>query len=153
MSRPTPGRIAPLAAAMVFGGLSLGLLMSCTEVQAVAAGTGRLEQVRLGFGLDAEGQVSAGCVASSFSLTDPIHLSMQVTGADAGSLLSVSVLDVVTQRIAWREDRSLPAGGSLQSFEIGRGIARGRYRVESTLGGKATNPRPFVVHDKLRSAR
>ncbi len=142
----------PLLAGALLGGLSLGGLVSCTPVEAVAAETGRLEQMRLGFALDVMGRVTPGCTASSFSVTDPIHLSLQVTGATEGSLVSVSVRDVVTQRIAWSEDRSVPAGGSHQTFEIGRGIAQGNYRAQSTLGGKAARPQPFVVHAKLRSS-
>jgi hypothetical protein len=152
MARPRAKRIAPLLAGVLFGGLSLGTLVSCTTAEAVAVGTGRLDQVRLGFGLDATGRVTPGCTASSFSVTDPIHLSMQVTGAAEGSLVGVSVRDVVTQKIAWREERSVPAGGSYQTFEIGKGIAPGRYRAESTFGGNTTDPRPFVVHAKLRSS-
>jgi len=152
MAHPKATGIAPLLAGVLFGGLSLGTLVSCTAAEAVAVGKGRIDEVRLGFGLDATGRVTPGCASSSFSVRDPIHLSMQVTGATAGSLVSVSVRDVDTQRIAWREDRAVPPGGSFQAFEIGRGIALGRYRAESTLGDKTTNPRPFVVHARLRSS-
>ncbi len=141
----------PLAA-FVLCGLSLGTLVSCSSAEAVAEGTGRLEQVRLGFALDPSGRVSAGLTAGSFSLTDPIHLSLQVTGAAPGSSVSVAVRDVVTQRIAWHEERTVPLGGSSQTFEIGRGIAEGSYRAESMLAGRAAKPHPFVVHAKLRSS-
>ena len=125
--------------------------MSCGPAEAGAAETGRLLHVRLGFALDPMGRVTPGCAASSFSVTDPIHLSLQVTGATAGSLVSVSIRDAGTQHIAWREVREVPAGGSYQTFEVGRRIARGTYQVHSTLGGKAAKPQPFVVHEKLRS--
>jgi len=153
VSRSKGAAIAPLSALALFGGLSLGTLVSCTSAEAVAEGTGRLEQVRLGFALDGTGRVSSGCASSSFSLADPIHLSLQVTGAKVGSEVSVSVRDVVTHRVAWHEKRSVPLGASYQTFEIGRQIAQGSYRAESTLGGApAKNPRSFVVHARLRSS-
>lgn len=150
---PILGAIAPLSALVLFGGLSLGTFVSCSSAEAEAEDTGRLEQVRVGFGLDATGRVSPGLAASSFSLTDPIHLSLQVTGATRGSSVSVAVRDVTTQRIAWREERSVQLGGSYQTFKIGREIALGSYRAESMLGDRATTSRPFVVHAKLRSSR
>jgi plasmid stability protein len=145
--------MVPLPALVLLCGLSFGSFVSCTSAEAEAEGTGRVEQVRLGFALDDLGRVSAGLAASSFSLTDPIHLSLEVTGATAGSSVTVTVRDVVTQRVAWREERPVPAGGSYQTFAIGRELALGSYRAESTLGGGAAQLRPFVVHPQLRSSR
>jgi plasmid stability protein len=153
MPRARLAAMVPLPALVLLCGLSFGSFVSCTSAEAEAEGTGRLEQVRLGFALDGSGRVSTGLAATSFSLTDPIHLSLEVTGATAGSSVIVSVRDVVTQRVAWREERPVPAGGSFQTFEIGRGIELGSYRLESTLGGGATQHRPFVVHPQLRSSR
>jgi hypothetical protein len=133
--------------------LSLGSLQACTSAAAVAVGAGRLEQVRLGFGLDREGTVTSGCAASTFARRDPIHLSMQVTNASPGSVVRVAIRDVVTNRIAWSEVRSVPSGHSQQTFEIGREITQGRYLAESTLGRQVTKPWPFVVHDKRQGVR
>jgi hypothetical protein len=133
--------------------LGLGGSQACTSVKAVTERTGRLDQVRLGFGLDRQGRVTSGCAASTFAVRDPIHLSMQVTDASAGSVVSVAVRDVATQRIAWSESRPVPAGRSHQTFEIGREIAQGRYLAESTFGGHVTTPWPFVVHDKRQGVR
>ena len=153
MARPRLSRFALPIAEVILVGLSLGTLQACAEAQAVSVEAGRLDQVRLGFGLDLAGRVSPGCAANTFALRDPIHLSMQVTGAKPGSTVSVSISEVVTNRVAWREDRLVPPGGSYQTFAIGRGIALGRYRAESTLGGQATKPWPFVVHNKRRVVR
>lgn len=131
----------------------LGSLQACTSAAAVSVGRGRLEQVRLGFGLDREGCVTSGCAASTFALRDPIHLSMQVTNASPGSVVRVAIRDVVTNRVAWSEVRSVPQGHSQQTFEIGREIAQGRYLAESTLGGRVTKPWAFVVHDNRDGVR
>jgi hypothetical protein len=150
------GRLSGIAlplAEVILVGLSLAALQACAEAKAVSVEAGRLDQVRVGFGLDLAGRVSPGCAASTFALRDPIHLSMQVTGAKPGSVVRVSVSDVVTNRVAWREDRTVPPGGSYQTFAIGRGIALGSYRAESTLGGQATRPWPFLVHNKRRGVR
>ena len=144
-----------LLAGLLVVGLGLVTLQACTSAKAVSVSmeTGRLDQVRLGFGLDPAGRVSPGCAASTFALRDAIHLSMQVADAPAGSVVSVAVRDVVTDRIAWREERPVPPGVSYQTFKIGTEIALGRYRAESTLDGQATNPRPFVVHAKREGVR
>lgn len=135
---------------VAFGLLSL---QACTPAAAVSARTGRLEQVRLGFGVDRQGRVTPGCAASTFAVRDPIHLSMQVTNASPGSVVSVAVREVVTNRVAWSESRPVPPGLSQQTFEIGRAIAQGHYLAESTLGGQATKPWPFAVHDKRNDVR
>ena len=126
---------------------------SCSEARAVVAAPHLIDQVHLGFGLDREGRVSPGCTASTFSLGDPIHLSVQVSDAAAGSVLTVSVRDVVTQRIAWSEARPVTAGRSSTTFAIGRTLALGRYRAESSFDGIATMPREFVVHDRRPGVR
>lgn len=132
----------------LLAGAGLATLESCAEARAVAAAPAVIDQVRLGFGLNPQGQVSPGCTASSFARRDPIHLSLQVTDAVAGSVVHVSVRDVVTQRIAWSEARPATPGRSSFTFEIGRALAAGRYRAESTLGGAPTNPREFIVRDR-----
>jgi hypothetical protein len=141
-----------LAECLILGSV-LGGLQSCAEAKAVSNPSGRIEQVNLGFALDVHGRVSHGCAASSFSLHDPIRMSMEVTEAAAGSVLNVSVRDIATDRIAWRESRPLPHGRSSLTFAIGRDLPVGRYRAESSLGGEATNPRDFVVHDRRAAAR
>jgi hypothetical protein len=78
-----------------------------------------------------------------------------VTGATVGSVVRVSVRDVVTKRIAWSEAKPVTPGRSLLSFEIGRALAVGRYRAESTFDGAAaaTKPWVFVVHDRRPGVR
>lgn len=142
----------PLAGVLAVG-LGLLSLQSCANASAVSTDSGRLGQVRLGFGLDPSGKVSPGCAASTFALRDPIHLSMQVAGAPAGSVVNVAIRDLATDRIAWSEERPVPAGVSNQSFKIGNTMALGRYRAESTLDGQAATPRPFVVHAKREGVR
>ena len=144
---------ACLATDVLALGLCLLSAQACTSAKAVSTDTSRLDQVRVGFALDPAGRVSAGCAASTFALHDSIHLSMQVTGALAQSVVSVVVRDVATNRIAWSEKRPVPPGVSYQTFKIGSEIALGRYRADSTLGGSATTPRPFVVHDKREGVR
>jgi hypothetical protein len=146
-------RISLLLAEILLVGSGLASLTSCAEARAVSTETGRIDQVRLGFGLNREGRVSTGCAASTFSLSDPIHLSMQVTDAAAGSVVHVSVRDVLTKRIAWSEARPVTPGSSFLTFEIGRALAVGRYQAESTLGGAATTPWTFVVHDRRVGVR
>lgn len=126
----------------------LGSLQSCADAGAVSVGAGRIDQVRLGFGLDLEGRVSSGCTASKFALRDPIHISMQVIDAPAGSVIRVSVRDTATHRVAWSDAKPATAGRSNMTFEIGRGLTPGRYRAEPTLGEAAASPWEFVVHDR-----
>jgi hypothetical protein len=126
---------------------SLGILQSCGEARAVAIeSAGRFEQVRLGFGLDLEGRVDSGCTAGKFALRDPIHYSMKITGAAPGGIVRASVHDVVSRRIVWSEDRPVVAGASFVTFEIGRGLAAGRYVAESSLGATSSPPSKFLVH-------
>jgi hypothetical protein len=148
----TPGIVA-LLGEVLLAASALGGLQSCVEARAVSMAPGRIDQVRLGFGLDLEGRVSPGCAASTFSLHDPIHLSIQISDAGAGSSLHVTVRDLATHRIAWSEDRSLTPGRSSLTFEIGKELAVGRYREESSLGGATTSSRDFVVHDRREGVR
>ena len=146
------GAALPIAQALLVGS-TLAVLPSCAEARAVVVAPTLIDQVRLGFGLNQEGQVSQGCIASSFSLRDPIHLSMQVTNAAAGTVLHVSVRDIVTHRVAWSEERAVTPGRSSLTFEIGRQLAKGRYRAESTVGGEPADPRDFVVRDRREGVR
>ena len=148
----TPG-ISLLLAGAVLAGAALMTLQSCTPARAVTAVAGRIDRVWLGFALDREGRVTPGCAASKFALRDPIHLSMQVTDAVVGSVVTVSVRDVVSHRIAWSENRPVPPGRSDLTFAIGRDLALGRYRAESTLGGEAAKSWDFEVHHRREGAR
>lgn len=139
-----------VAALLVSAGLAG--LVSCAEVGA-SVSQGRIDRLRLGFGLNPEGRVSPGCVAKTFGLRDPIHLSMRVSDAPPGSFVRVAVRDTGTERIAWIEERPVPAGRSYLTFAIGRGLGGGRYRVDSTLGSNAVSSPDFVVHDRSRGAR
>lgn len=132
-------------------GFGLGLLLGCAEATTFAGnGTGRLseaggiDQVRLGFALDTEGKVSRGCQASGFAPGDPIHLSLQVSDAELGAILDVTVRDAVTLRPAWSERRSLPAGRSVQTFQISQELTAGRYRAEPEFRGVVVS-REFEV--------
>ena len=140
-------------AALLFAGAFACTLQSCADAKALATDPGRIDQVRLGFGLDHEGRVSPGCAASTFALHDPIHLSMQVSNAGPRSVIHVAVLDVATHRIAWTEARPLTAGRSSLTFELGRELPVGRYRAESSLGGAASTARNFVVHAQREGVR
>jgi hypothetical protein len=142
-----------LLAELLLVGSALAGLASCAEARAVSTETGRIDQVRLGFALGPEGRVSPGCAATTFSLHDPIHLSMQVTDAAVGSVVRVSVQNVLTKRVAWSEARAVTPGSSFMTFEIGSALAVGRYRAESTFGGEARNFWPFVVHDRRPGVR
>ena len=153
MARSKSSTLALLLAGPLLIGSGLGSLQSCAPARAGSTTSSRIDQVQLGFGLDLDGRVSPGCATSTFSQNDPIHLSMQVTNARAGSVVLVSVRDVVTRRVAWSEARPVTAGRSFLTFEIGRKLAVGRYRAESTLGGETTNPREFVVHDRRLGLR
>jgi hypothetical protein len=144
---------ALLVALALLAGLGLLGVKSLGNARAVPAAPSLIGEIRLGFGLDRDGVVSPGCSASTFSLNDPIHLSMQVTDAPSGAVVQVSVRDVATHRIAWSESRPLPPGRSAVTFEIGRTLAVGRYRVESMLGGAAASPRDFVVHEPRPGVR
>jgi hypothetical protein len=139
-----------VAGALLWGA-GLAALPSCARAQVGVtaerpAEAGLIDQVQLGFALNLEGRVGMGCTSSRFALRDPIHLSMKVTGAAPGSIVSVSVRDVGTHRVAWSEARPVPPGTSYATFEIGSQLPEGRYRAESTLGGASTNPREFLVH-------
>ena len=134
------------------GGITLAAcvlgLQSCADANAVTTDATRIGQAYVGFALDVQGHVPSGCTASKFSLGDPIHLTLQVTNAPEASVLRVAVRDVVTQRVAWSEDRTLAAGESLVTFGIGRKLGLGRYRVESSLGAAMASSREFLVHDR-----
>jgi hypothetical protein len=125
---------------------SLASLSSCADARAVTiVNAGRLDQVRLGFALGLDGTVSSGCTAGTFALRDPVHLSMKVSNGTVGSVVRVAVRDTETYRVAWSEERAVPPGVSYVTFDVGRGLARGRYRTESTLGGTSASPREFVI--------
>lgn len=139
---------------MLLVGSCLACLGSFAEASTVPKATGHIEQFRLGFALGPEGGVSPGCAASTFSVNDPIHLSMEVTGATVGSVVRVSVRDLVTKRIAWSEAKPVTPGRSLLTFEIAA-LAVGRYRVEPTFDGAAAAAKPwaFEVHDRRPDVR
>jgi hypothetical protein len=128
---------------------SLLALSSCAVAKAVTIDSGRIDQLWLGFAVGLDGRVAAGCSASKFAPGDPIHLSMKVNEARAGSMVRVAVRDVDTNRVAWSEDRPVPAGQSAVTFAIGRKLVPGRYRAESSLDAGAMSPREFVVYNRL----
>jgi len=144
LARSSPSHV--LAVGLLAGSI-LGSLQACAPARAVTVEkVGRLDQVRLGFGLGLDGSVSPGCTSSKFALRDPIHLSMKVNDAPTGSVVRISVRNTETQSVAWSENRPVSQGDSHVTFEIGRKLAEGRYRADSTLGGEAASPREFMVH-------
>ena len=155
MTRRRISGIAILAAAAMLVVAGLGSLESCFVAKAIPAAhaAGRIDQMRLGFGLNPEGRVSPGCTARSFAPGDPIHLSMQVAGASSGAMVRVSVRDAVTHREAWGEERPAPEGQSYLTFEIGRALSVGRYRAESTLGDEPAISQEFLVQVRTGFAR
>jgi len=147
--KPGGNRLAEL----LLVGSVLGGLQSCAATKAVAVAPNLIDQVWLGFALDLEGRVNSGCTASTFSLSDPIHLSVGVNEAAAGTVLLVSVRDVDTHRIAWSEARPVTPGRSFQTFDIGRKLAVGNYRAETTRAGAAMQRRNFVVRERRPGLR
>jgi len=147
-------KLALVLAEVLLAGAALASLSSCADARAVSpVRVGRIDDVRLGFGLDLEGQVGRGCTASKFALRDPIHLSLRVLGAGPGSVVHVSVRNIATRRTEWKEDRPAPAGRSTLTFELGRSLPEGRYRAEATLGDDAMHPQAFIVHAWHDNAR
>lgn len=134
-------------------GSGMACLASCAEANADAVAPSAIDEVWVGFALNNEGRVTPGCVARTFSLHDPIHLSLRLKDAAAGSVIHVAVRNVVTRHIAWSEAKAVTPGLSVVTFELGRDLAVGRYRAESTLGGASTIARDFVVHERRPGVR
>jgi hypothetical protein len=107
-----------------------------------------LDNVRLGSGLDAEGQVPQDLVAGTFASGSPIYLSAEVTDAPAGSLVEVALLAEVTTEPIWREQKAVPSGRSYLSFEVDDRLPPGRYRAQWTIGDETVARREFVIVER-----
>ncbi len=106
-----------------------------------------VNQVRLGHGLDIDGKVPPSFAARRFAERDPIHLSMGVAEAPSISSVRVSVRDVATDQVVWSGEKEMPSGDSYLSFEIGRGLARGRYRADVIIADEVVSQKGFEVFD------
>jgi hypothetical protein len=133
----------PLPAALVLAG---GLLAGCGSPEP-EHGPARppVDQVELGRGVDAGGRVPKGEVRSGFAPGEPIHLSMDVAGAPAGSRIGVAVREATTDQAAWAQQKEVVPGRPCLSFAIEPALPPGTYRAEVTLGGQVIAGKPFQV--------
>jgi hypothetical protein len=104
-----------------------------------------VDEVRLGRGLDPEGQVPRDLVSQTFASGSPIYLSMEVTDAPAGSLIQASLLDAATAEKVWSAQKSVPAGQSYLSFKVDDSLPRGSYRAQLIIGDETVALREFEV--------
>jgi len=104
-----------------------------------------LREVRLGHGRDTGGKVPPSLAASRFLPGEPIYLSMwEATEPAASAVIRVSILDA-TDRIVWRQEKAAPAREAYLSFDIGRGLAVGKYRVGVIADPGVAREIPFEV--------
>jgi hypothetical protein len=104
-----------------------------------------IDHVRLGREVDSEGKVPEDGVASRFSAAEPIHVSMEVTDAPAGSVVRLSVRDASTDRTLWSEDGKVEGGRSYLTFTVDDELAPGTYRVDVIIGDEVVARKEFQV--------
>jgi hypothetical protein len=107
-----------------------------------------IDHVRLGRGLDAEGQVPRDFVASGFHPGEAIQLSMEVTDAPAGSIVRVSVREVDTNRETWVQEKKVAPGKSYLSFAISTELLPSDYRADVIIGDEVVADKKFQVLER-----
>ena len=106
-----------------------------------------IDDVRVGRGLDINGQVPIADVTDTFSEKATIHVSMEVTDAPAGSMVMMTVSDPAGVRL-WSEEKPVSPGLSHLSFSLsGSELGPGDYRAELIVGDELVKSRSFLVKD------
>jgi hypothetical protein len=152
----------PCTSPVALGLIGAGLLAGCslesifTEPGATTVTAASLDlearrhvdHVRLGSGLDREGQVPIELVTGTFASGCLIYMSMEVTDALAGSRVRVTLLDKDTTEPMWSEEQSIPSGRSYVAFNLGDRLPRGSYRAQLIIGDETVARREFEIVER-----
>jgi len=105
-----------------------------------------IDDVQVGRALDMNNRVPGTASADTFTLSDTIYVSMEVTDAPAGSAVRVTIMNRVTGESLWSREKSVPPGRSHLHFNLGaRTLGAGDYRVEVVVGDEPVATRSFKV--------
>ena len=108
----------------------LGLVFS------VALATeGKVQDVRFGTDVDAQGMVPEKSKTDSFNPTNKIYVTMTVEEAKKGTEVTLSAFNTETDELVWSRAQAVPGGKANMTFVIPPGtIPPGKYRCKVILG-------------------
>ncbi len=107
-----------------------------------------IDDVRVGRDLDVNNSVPEGALSNAFSADDPIHVSMEVTNAPAGTMVRMSVVDGRTRQRVWSQEAPVSPGRSHLSFSLSaEELGAGYFRAEVLVGDETVVARSFVVDE------
>ncbi len=113
---------------------------------ALAADYGKVEDVRFGTDVDAQGMVPEKSKTDSFNQTAKIYITMKVEEAKKGTEIMLSVFNTESDELAWSRAQAVPGGRANMTFVIPPGtIPPGKYRCKVTIGKDTVEDHEFQI--------
>jgi hypothetical protein len=104
-----------------------------------------IDDVRLGKMIGEDGVVAEEAAATRFNASEPIHVSMRVSDAPAGSVIKVAVLNQAGTEV-WSDQRAVIAGAEHLQFTIDEGsLSAGSYETRVIVGDERVANKRFDV--------
>ena len=113
---------------------------------AVADDYGKVEDVRFGTDVDAQGMVPEKSKTDSFNQSAKIFVTMRVEEAKKGTEIMLSVFDTESEELAWSRAQAVPGGRANMTFVIPPGtIPPGKYRCKVSVGKDTVVDHEFQI--------
>jgi hypothetical protein len=105
-----------------------------------------VDNLEIGWGIDAQGMVSDDMKDDRFGASDTIHLSMKVDEAAPGSMVRLVVFDEATDQEVMSTEKNVVAEDAYLNFTIDKGkLASGDYRAEVMIGTDTVAEEEFEI--------
>jgi hypothetical protein len=105
-----------------------------------------IDDVRLGPEVDSDGRVPEELETDSFAADDSIYLSMDVSGAPAGSRVRVTVYREASDEAVWIDEDEVAPGPAFLNFVLeGSKLSGGFHRATVTMGDEIVAETVFEV--------
>jgi hypothetical protein len=113
---------------------------------ALAADYGKVEDVRFGTDVDAQGMVPEKSKTDKFNQTAKIFVTMKVEEAKKGTEIMLSVFNTETDELAWSRAQAVPGGRAYLQFVIAPGtIPPGKYRCKVAVATDTVEDHEFEI--------
>lgn len=113
-----------------------------------------IDDVTIGHKTTADGEIAAADQGDDFAPGDPIHVSMKIADAPAGSKVKIAWFGPGETRIA-DEEKAVVPGTKYMTFNTTNTASwkKGDYRAEVWVGDEKVNQQEFQIVDKGNAGR
>jgi hypothetical protein len=118
-----------------------------------AAAESRIDDVKTGHALAADGSIDSSQVGDDFASGETVHIAMKVGDTPAGSAVKIVWYGPEDKRIN-DETKTVATGETFLNFSADtKGWAKGDYKAEIWIGDENVNTERFQVVDAAKAGR